>query len=107
MYHPISPTTPSGPAFTTEPFFRYFWFPATRELSQSSRTTSILPSAIAWKLGWFSVTFVTFTLQPSFFSSTYFATYTLELEPAHAFSFSFTSPQAVARAPPPDAAAAE
>ena len=36
---------------------------------------------------------VTFTLQPRYFSSTYFATYVLAVEPVHACSFSVTVPQ--------------
>ena len=74
MNQPITPVMPFGPALTTEPFFTYFVFVAVRVLSQSSSTTSILPSAMACMLGWFSVMFDTFTLHPSRFSSTYLRT---------------------------------
>src|SRR5689334_22617042 len=36
---------------------------------------------------------VTFTVQPRYFTSTYFATYVLAVEPVHACSFSVTVPQ--------------
>src|SRR3990172_6424822 len=65
---------------------------------QSSSTASTLPSAIAWKAG-ISVIFVILTVQPRFFSSTYFVTYVFAVEPAHACSFRVTVPHDC-RAPP-------
>ncbi len=74
MYQPITPVIPLPPTGTTALLVRYFLFDGTSVLSQSSSTTSILPSAIAWKLGWFSVMFVTLTEHLSFFSRTFLTT---------------------------------
>src|SRR3954462_12789426 len=104
MYHPMIPVMPFVPTFTSFPFFVYCGNDA--RFCQSSRMTSILPSAIAWKFGWPSVMLLTLTLQPSLFSSTYLTTYTFDVEPAHAFSFRVTLPHAVAREPDDPAATA-
>src|SRR6185436_12087914 len=101
MYQPITPVMPLLPRLTSEPFFVYCGNEA--RFCQSSSTASILPSAIAWKFGCPSVMSVTLTLHPTFFSSTYLTTYTFDVEPAHAFSFRLTVPQAVERAPPASA----
>ncbi len=74
MYQPITPVMPLPPTLMTAFEVMYFLFDGTSVLSQSSRTTSILPSAIAWKLGWFSVMFSTVTLHLSRFSRTFFRT---------------------------------
>src|SRR5262245_41272342 len=92
MYQPITPVIPFVPTFTTDLFVTYFLLDGTSVLSQSSRTTSIFPSAIALKLGWFSVMFSTLTLQLSFDSRTFLTTYTFAVEPTHEFSFRTTLP---------------
>ena len=74
MYQPITPVIPFEPTTHDRPVLRVLRVRRGRCLSQSSSTASILPSAIAWKFGWPSVMSVTFTLQPSFFSSTYLTT---------------------------------
>src|SRR5215210_880714 len=97
MYQPMWPLTPFGPAATTVfAFVMYCLYWST--CCQSSSTTSTRPSAIAWKTG-ISVIFVISTLQPSFFSSTYFATYVLAVEPDHACSFRRTFPHDAAVLP--------
>ena len=100
MYHPITPVIPLPPTLMTDLLVRYFLFDGTSVLSQSSSTTSIFPSAIAWKLGWFSVMFSTLTLHLTLDSRTFFRTYTFAVEPTQEFSFSKTSPHDPWRVPP-------
>src|SRR5687767_9477146 len=93
MYQPMTPVIPFVPTTRTDLSLMYGFADATVQLSQSSSATSTLPSRIAWKYGVPSVTFVTLTLQPSRFSSTYFATYVFAVDPAHDCSLRLTVPQ--------------
>src|SRR5688572_1457128 len=93
MYQPITPVIPFEPMTRTEPSLMYGFAAFVSVLSQSSRATSTLPSRMAWKYGGPSVTCVSFTVHPSRFSSTYFATYVFAVDPAHDCSLITTVPQ--------------
>ena len=71
MYQPITPVMPFVPMLTTDLFFSYG---VPGRFCQSSITTSIFPSAIAWKAGWPSVMLSTLTLHFSLFSRTFLST---------------------------------
>ena len=74
MYQPMTPVIPFEPTTRTDRPWCRSCLLVVSVLSQSSSATSILPSRMAWKYGGPSVTCVSLTLQPSRFSSTYFAT---------------------------------
>src|SRR4029450_13287021 len=102
MYQPMTPVMPFEPTTRTEPSLVYVLPAFVSVLSQSSSATSTLPSRMAWKYGGPSVPCVSLTLQPSRFSSTYFATYVFAVEPDHDRSLMTTVPQ-LAAAPLPKA----